>query len=51
MAEKGLSNVTVVRGESHDPRLPPASLDAAVLVHMYHEIDQPFGCCGTLRAR
>ncbi|WP_449410240.1 class I SAM-dependent methyltransferase [Methylobacterium komagatae] len=40
---KGLGNVTVVRGEPHDPRLPPASVDAVVLVHMYHEITQPFG--------
>ncbi|MCJ2144675.1 methyltransferase domain-containing protein [Methylobacterium sp. E-066] len=40
---KGLGNVTVVRGEAHDPRLPPASVDAAILVHMYHEIAQPFG--------
>ncbi|WP_232630833.1 class I SAM-dependent methyltransferase [Methylobacterium sp. Leaf118] len=40
---KGLANVTVVRGEAHDPRLPPRALDAAVLVHMYHEIAQPFG--------
>ncbi|MDP4001971.1 class I SAM-dependent methyltransferase [Methylobacterium sp. NEAU K] len=40
---KGLDNVTVVRGEPHDPRLPPASVDAAILVHMYHEIAQPFG--------
>ncbi len=40
---KGLGNVTVVQGEPHDPRLPPASVDAVVLVHMYHEITQPFG--------
>jgi predicted methyltransferase len=40
---KGMGNVTVVRGEPHDPRLPPGSLDAVVLVHMYHEITQPFG--------
>jgi len=40
---KGLGNVTVVKGEPHDPRLPPASVDAVVLVHMYHEITQPFG--------
>lgn len=40
---KGLANVTVVRGEPHDPRLPPNSVDAAILVHMYHEITQPFG--------
>ncbi|GAB6842508.1 putative methyltransferase [Methylorubrum rhodinum] len=50
VAEKGLANVTVVRGESHDPRLPPGSLDAAVLVHMYHEIDQPFGLLWNLAA-
>ncbi|WP_082513804.1 methyltransferase domain-containing protein [Methylobacterium sp. Leaf465] len=43
IAKSALTNVTVVRGEPHDPRLPPASLDAAVLVHMYHEIAQPFG--------
>lgn len=40
---RGLGNVTVVRGEPHDPRLPPASVDVAILVHMYHEITQPFG--------
>jgi predicted methyltransferase len=39
----GLTNVTVARGEAHDPRLPPVSLDMAILVHMYHEITQPFG--------
>lgn len=40
---KSLGNVTVVQGEPHDPRLPPASVDAVLLVHMYHEITQPFG--------
>jgi SAM-dependent methyltransferase len=39
----GLANVTVVQGEPHDPRLPASSVDAAILVHMYHEITQPFG--------
>jgi predicted methyltransferase len=39
----GLQNVTVVRGEPHDPSLPAHSLDAAILVHMYHEITQPYG--------
>src|SRR5438105_10014170 len=34
----GLQNVVVSRGEPHDPRLPADSLDAAILVHMYHEI-------------
>lgn len=40
---KDMDNVTVVRGEPHDPRLPANSVDAVVLVHMYHEITQPFG--------
>lgn len=40
---EGLGNVTLALGEAHDPRLPPASVDVALLVHMYHEIDQPFG--------
>ena len=39
----GLQNVTISLGEPHDPRLPAHSLDAAILVHMYHEIAQPYG--------
>src|SRR5271167_455503 len=39
----GLHNVTISLGEPHDPRLPAYSLDAAILVHMYHEITQPYG--------
>jgi predicted methyltransferase len=39
----GLENVAVSLGEPHDPRLPPGSLDIAILVHMYHEIAQPYG--------
>jgi hypothetical protein len=38
-----LQNVTISLGEPHDPRLPAHSLDAAILVHMYHEIAQPYG--------
>jgi predicted methyltransferase len=37
-----LTNVKLALGEAHDPRLPASSLDAAVLVHMYHEIAQPY---------
>ena len=29
-------------GEPHDPRLPAGSVDIAILVHMYHEIAQPY---------
>ena len=37
-----LTNVKLGLGELHDPRLPTSSLDAAILVHMYHEIAQPY---------
>ena len=50
LRKAGLSNVTVVRGEPHDPRLAPGSVDAAILVHMYHEITQPFGLLHNLAA-
>jgi hypothetical protein len=29
-------------GEAHDPKLPANSVDIAILVHMYHEIEQPY---------
>jgi SAM-dependent methyltransferase len=38
----GLTNVRFALGEPHDPRLPASSLDVAILVHMYHEISQPY---------
>ena len=39
----GWENVQVVLGDPHDPRLPAGSLDLAFMIHMYHEIEQPFG--------
>src|SRR5215831_9768906 len=38
----GLKNVTIGLGEPHDPRLPANAIDVAILVHMYHEIAQPY---------
>ena len=38
----GLTNVKFALGEPHDPRLRASSLGAAILVHMYHEIAQPY---------
>jgi SAM-dependent methyltransferase len=38
----GLQNVAIGLGEPHDPRLPAGSVDVAILVHMYHEIAQPY---------
>lgn len=40
---EGLRNVTFAVGDPHDPRLPRASVDLALFVHMYHEIGQPYG--------
>jgi SAM-dependent methyltransferase len=37
-----LTNVTIITGEPGDPKLPPRALDRALLIHMYHEIANPF---------
>ena len=37
-----LQNVAISLGEPHDPRLSADTLDVAILVHMYHEIAQPY---------
>lgn len=34
---KELTNIEIVRGEEHDPKLPAASLDAVLVVNAYHE--------------
>lgn len=38
--EDGFRNIEVVRGESADPRLPEASLDAILVVDAYHEMTE-----------
>ncbi len=48
VTQAGLVNVSVGLGDPGDPRLPPHSTDVAVLVHMYHEIEQPFALLGNL---
>jgi ubiquinone/menaquinone biosynthesis C-methylase UbiE len=51
VANEGLGSiVTIVRGDPHDPRLPAGSVDLALLVHMYHEVAQPYGLLWNLRA-
>ena len=37
----GFQNVRTVLGTPVDPRLPPASIDAVLIVDAYHEIEQP----------
>jgi ubiquinone/menaquinone biosynthesis C-methylase UbiE len=41
VASEGLTNVTTVLGAMDDPRLPPASIDLAIMVDVYHELQQP----------
>jgi len=36
---EGLTNVRAVRGQNSDPRLPPAVLDAVLVVDAYHEVE------------
>lgn len=42
VAEAGLSNVEFVLGDSGNANLPQGGTDIALLVHMYHEIADPF---------
>ena len=37
-----LDNVAIRLGEANDPRLPASSFDRIFMVHMYHEIQQPY---------
>ncbi len=43
-----LNNVRLVLGDPHDPRLPAKSVDLVTMIHMYHEIEQPFGLLANL---
>ena len=43
-----LTNVRLALGDPHDPRLPKNSLDFVTMIHMYHEIEQPFGLLANL---
>jgi predicted methyltransferase len=39
---QGLANIRTVVGKPDDPALGADTLDAAIMVHMYHEIAQPY---------
>lgn len=49
VARERLSNVSVRLGLPADPRLPAASFDRVLMVHMYHEIQQPYEFLWRLR--
>jgi ubiquinone/menaquinone biosynthesis C-methylase UbiE len=42
LTRERVAGVTLVHGTPSDPRLPPQSIDLALLAHMYHEIEQPY---------
>ena len=46
---EGLDNVAVRLGQPDDPKLPAASFDRIFLVHMYHEVEQPYAFLWHLR--
>lgn len=41
VARAGLTNVTTVLGAPDDPKLPPGSIDMALMVDVYHELAAP----------
>ena len=50
IAQEGLANVSFVLGGYDDPRLSPGSVDIALMVRMYHEIEQPYAFLWRLRS-
>ena len=49
VARERLDTVSVRLGAPADPKLPPASFDRVLMVHMYHEIEQPYEFLWRLR--
>ena len=47
--KEGLANVRTVLGAEDDTRLPPASVDAVLILKTYHEIAQPVRLLSRLR--
>ena len=44
-----LDNVSIRTGLPEDPKLPPASFDRIFMVHMYHEVNEPYAFLWHLR--
>jgi SAM-dependent methyltransferase len=42
VSRERLDNVSVKLGDPANPRLPPGSFDRVLMVHMYHEVAQPY---------
>jgi SAM-dependent methyltransferase len=41
LSNSKITNVTLIEGTFDDPKLPPASVDLAIMVDVYHELSQP----------
>lgn len=39
LTDRQISNVVTVKGNEDDPKLPPGSLDAVIILDTYHEMD------------
>jgi ubiquinone/menaquinone biosynthesis C-methylase UbiE len=50
LRREGIPGVVLVLSAPGDPRLPPGSLDVAILAHVYHEIARPYEFMYRLRA-
>lgn len=44
-----LDNVSIALGEADDPKLPEDSFDRVFMVHMYHEITEPYALLWRMR--
>ncbi len=49
VARERLDNVSIKLGAADDPRLPANSFDRVFLIHMYHEIGEPYAFLWRLR--
>ena len=49
LASQNVTNVTLVQGSIDDPNLPPASVDLALMVDVYHELSRPQAMLQKLR--
>jgi ubiquinone/menaquinone biosynthesis C-methylase UbiE len=47
---EGIDNVSITLGAPDDPRLPLASFDRIFLVHVYHEVAEPYAFLWRMRA-
>jgi ubiquinone/menaquinone biosynthesis C-methylase UbiE len=50
LASQNVTNVTLVQGSVDDPNLPPASVDLALMVDVYHELSRPQAMLQKLRS-